>query len=367
MSRDFRLAILSDVHYAGPVEQAAGDDYEIRAIPNPFLRVWLRIYRHHVWLRHPLRQNGQMDRFLDEVGPVDLAIANGDYCCNVAAIGVSDDAAMQSARECLGKLRAKFGEKLLVNFGDHELGKLRLMGTRGGLRLESWRRATEELGLPSPSSRWDGPGELHVSRRAGFWRIRLGNYVLMNVVSTLAALPVFEQDMLPEERPAWEKLRDEHLDEIRAAFTALKPQQRVLLFCHDPTALPFLWREVFYRPLPPHPQGQKVRWVEGGDGQINLRSRLPQIEQTIIGHLHSNLFLRMSWLLSGVPAVPFLGSSVRKFSTALNQARCWKPFRVRLCQSLAGIELLKDGGYLTAKLDAEAQRPAEFQFHPLPR
>jgi hypothetical protein len=325
MSRDFRLAILSDVHYAGPAEQAAGEDYEIRAIPNPFLRVLLRMYRHHVWLRHPLRQNGLLDRFLDEVGPVDFAIANGDYCCNVAAIGVSDDAAMQSARECLGKLRAKFGDKLLVNFGDHELGKLRLMGTRGGLRLESWRRAVSELGLGS------------------FWQVRLGNYMLMNVVSTLVALPVFESDALPEEKATWERLRKEHFAEIRAAFTSLKPQQRVLLFCHDPTALPFLWRDE------------------------TVRNKLPQIEQTIIGHLHSNLFLRMSWLLSGVPAIRFLGGSVRKFSTALNQARCWKPFRVRLCPSLAGIELLKDGGYCTATLDAEARRPAEYQFHPLPR
>jgi hypothetical protein len=323
--RDFRLAILSDVHYAGTAEQAAGDDYEIRAIPNALLRLVLRMYRHHVWLRYPLRQNRQLDRFLAQVGPVDCAIANGDYTCNVAGVGVSDDAAMQSTQECLGKLRGKFEAKLLINFGDHELGKLRLMGTRGGLRLNSWRRATTELGL-NPA-----------------WRVELGNHVLLNVVSTLVALPVFANDILPEEQAEWERLREQHLVEIRAAFAALEPQQRVLLFCHDPTALPFLWRDEI------------------------VRSRLPQIEQTIVGHLHSNLFLRISRLLSGMPVIRVLGGSVRKFSTALNQAHHWRPFRVRLCPSLAGIELLNDGGFLTAELDAEALRPIRFQFHSLSR
>jgi len=368
MSRDFSLAILSDVHYACAAEQAAGDDYEIRALSNPLLRLLLRIYRHYVWLRHPLRQNGQIDRFLAAVGPVDFAIANGDYCANVAAFGLSDVAALQSARECLDKLRGSFGDNLLVNFGDHELGKLRLLGSRGGLRLESWRRATTELGLRP------------------FWRLNLGNYVLMNVVSTLAALPMFEHDLLPEERPAWEKLREEHFAEIRAAFADLQPQQRVLLFCHDPTALPFLWREVF---CPGQSENQEDRNLEIrksgnldfvpvflsskcsrgalGEGQMDLRNKLPQIEQTIIGHLHSNLFLHLSRLLSGMPVIRFLGHSVHRLSGALNEARYWRLFRVRLCPSLTGIELLKDGGYYTVKLDAEARRPAEFTFHPLRR
>jgi hypothetical protein len=40
---------------------------------------------------------------------------------------------------------------------------------------------------------------------------------------------------------------------------------------------------------------------------------------------------------------------------------------VRLCPSLAGIELLNDGGYYTAELDAEAKKPIQFQFHRLRR
>jgi hypothetical protein len=40
---------------------------------------------------------------------------------------------------------------------------------------------------------------------------------------------------------------------------------------------------------------------------------------------------------------------------------------VRLCPSLAGIELLKDGGYLTAELDPEARSPLRVHRHRLPR
>lgn len=136
MSRRFKIAVLSDIHYAGPTERTAGDDYETRGIENFLLRFVLRLYREHIWLRYPLRQNPQLDRFLAGVDSVDYVIANGDYACNVAAVGLSDDGAMERAQECFGKLRARFGGKLRANFGDHELGKLRLLGTRGGLRLE---------------------------------------------------------------------------------------------------------------------------------------------------------------------------------------------------------------------------------------
>src|ERR1043166_2585177 len=187
MTRTCTLGILSDIHYASAAEQARGSDYEWRGLANPMLRLLVRLHRRFLWLR--------------------------------------DDAACQSTRECLGKLRQKFGRNLRTNFGDHELGKISFFGGRGGMRLASWRRATEELAMEP------------------FWRIELGHYVLMGLVSSLVALPVFQPDTLPAEWPEWEKLRAEHLSEIRQAFAALQPAQRVVLFCHDPTALPFLWRE----------------------------------------------------------------------------------------------------------------------------
>src|SRR5207302_6601947 len=117
----------------------------------------------------------------------------------------------------------------------------------------------------------------------------------------------------------------------------------VILFCHDPTALPVLWREDV------------------------VREKLPQIEQTIIGHLHSNLILRQSWLLAGIPRITFLGNTACRLSSALKEARHWRPFKIRLCPSLAGIELLKDGGFYSVELDPQARQPANFLFHPLPR
>ena len=40
----------------------------------------------------------------------------------------------------------------------------------------------------------------------------------MGFVSSLVALPVFAEEMLPAERPEWERLRAEHLGELRRAF-----------------------------------------------------------------------------------------------------------------------------------------------------
>ncbi len=319
------LGILSDIHYASAPEQARGDDYEYRDLRNPLQRVLLMLSRRFIWQRRPLRQNHLLDAFLREAGPLDLVVANGDYSCDSRFVGVSDDAACQSARECLALLRQRFGPSLRATLGDHELGKVSFFGMRGGMRLASWERATRELEL------------------APFWQTTLGNYVLMGVVSSLLALPLFEADTLPEERPEWERLRAGHIAEIRRAFAALQPGQRVLLFCHDPSALPFLLREE------------------------PVQSRLPQIEHTIVGHLHSQVVLRQSRLLAGMPSLPFLGHTAGRYTAALRQARLWRPFRVRLCPSLAGLELLKDGGFYTVQLDCQGARPARFHFHRLSR
>ena len=56
-----------------------------------------------------------------------------------------------------------------------------------------------------------------------------------------------------------------------------------------------------------------------------------------------------------------------QIGVAVNEARHWKPFHVRLCPSLAGIELLNDGGYYTVELDEEPKSSAKFLFHPLKR
>src|SRR3954470_2579164 len=147
MSEIVTVAIVSDIHYASAAEQARGNDYEFRDLTNPFLRLFVRFHRRFLWLRDPLNQNYLLDRFIAEARTCNYAVANGDYSCNSAFVGLSDDAACQSAGECLAKLRQRFGERLRANFGDHELGKISFFGGRGGMRLASWRRALKDLSL----------------------------------------------------------------------------------------------------------------------------------------------------------------------------------------------------------------------------
>jgi hypothetical protein len=319
------IGIVSDIHYAGPAEQARGNDYEWRELRNPWLRLLMRFHRRWIWLRNPLDQNHLLDQFLENGQQFDYVIANGDYTCDTLNFGISDDASFESARLCLQKLRSKFPGRVRAIMGDHELGKVSFVGGRGGMRLASWRRATEELGIEP------------------FWKFEIGNYVFMGVTSSLVALPAFEADTLSAEIADWEQLRAGLREQIQRAFGELKPEQRVILFCHDPTALPFLAREEA------------------------VRGHLPQVEATVIGHLHTNLVLWKSRLLAGMPRITFLGHTARKLSAALRDARDWKAFNVRLCPAIAGVELLKDGGYLTAELDENASEPARFSFHSISR
>ena len=320
-----KLGILSDIHYAGAAERARGNDYEYRDLGNAALRHLVRLHRRHLWLRNPLEHNHLLDDFIERNLGQDLVIANGDYSCDSAFIGLCDDAAFESANECLTKLRRAFGGRLRTVQGDHEFGKFSLVGRRGGSRLESYRRATEDLKLEP------------------FWSVAADRYLLIGVSSSLLSLPANQAELLPEELPGWDRLRIGHLAEIRRAFEGLQGEERILLFCHDPTALPFLWEEPA------------------------VRSRISQIEQTIIGHLHSPLIFKLSCWLSGMPQIHFFGHTVGRLSSALAKARAWRPFNVRLCPSLAGIELLKDGGYYTATLDAVGGSPAAFELHRLLR
>ena len=322
MPARLRVAIVSDIHYASAAE-AARKEHCYAPITNPFRRWLTRQYRHWIWMRDPFAHNHLFDRFCSETSSADFAIANGDYSCDSAYVGVSDNAAFQSARECLGKLRQTFGAKLRTTIGDHEIGKKMMASDCGGLRAASYRRAIDEL-LLKP-----------------FWKLELGRYLLVGVTSTLLALPVYEAEALPDEVPQWRHWRDAHLDQIRRLFQELARTQRILLFCHDPSALPFLWSD----PV--------------------IRAKVAQIDRTIIGHLHSPLIYTQSRLLSGMPVIGFLGHTPLRLSRALREARYWKAFNPLLCPSIAGIQLRKDGGYYIAELEPESAAPARFEFHPM--
>ena len=322
--RTARLLIVSDIHYAGATERARAG-FEHRAVDDAATRMLLRFYRRFIWLAEPTEQGHLLDQFIARAGEPDLVVANGDFSCDSAFVGVSDDAACASAVECLGRLRGAFGGRFAATIGDHELGKTSLVGNKGGMRLASWERTLGELQL-KPA-----------------WRVDIGRYALLGVTSTLVGLPVFVRDILPGEHPAWDKLRAQHLAEVRDLFAGVEEGRRIVLFCHDPSALPFLAADEV------------------------VRAKLPMVEQTIVGHLHSNLFLSLSRLLAGMPPVSMFGKSIERYSVALNRARHWRPFNVRLCPALPGIQLLNDGGFYEVELDTEAMRPAKFTFRPLPR
>lgn len=318
------IAVVSDIHYASPGEIARAG-FEQRAIASRPLRWLARQYRHHLWLRDPHAHNHLIDRFVGQTADAEAVVANGDYSCDSAFVGVSDPAALESARICLDRLHTAFPGRFRPVLGDHELGKMSLFGGQGGPRLASWHASVQTL------------------RIEPFWRWEWDRFVLLGVTSTLLALPVFEPETLPDERPGWHALRESHLGQIRDSFRALSPRQRLVLFCHDPTALPFLWREGV------------------------VRSHASQIALTVIGHLHTPLVFRLSRVLAGMPRIGFLGNTVRRLTEALQQARVWRPFRVRLCPSLAGCELLKDGGFGRLELDPAAAGTARLRIVPNPR
>lgn len=322
MSDLFTILVLSDIHFASRPEIERGRT-ELHVIDNPVLRLGTFLFRYFFWMRDPAAHNHLLDQALDQAGGVDLAVANGDYSCDTAFVGMSDDAAFTSAQECLDRLREKFGDRLLLTLGDHELGKMSLFGGRGGMRLASWERARSDLDIEP------------------FWQHPVGRYLLMGVTSSIIAYPVYEPETKSEERPLWRRIREVYLKELAEAFENLHPKQSVILFCHDPTALPFL------NDLPP------------------IRRRLGQIESTIIGHLHTPVIYRLGRLLAGMPPIDFLGNAVRRMSHALHRADSWSGFNIRFCPSLAGSQLFKDGGFLKMTLDMEGDSPVQFRFHRL--
>lgn len=319
-SRKLRFLICSDLHYASDLEkQRAG--YEAAAVDHAIPRLVLKMYRRYYWLRDPFAHNHLLKRVTSPPFEPDWVIANGDYSCDSAFIGVADPPSLRSARESVGALRSRFPDKVLAIFGDHELGKMSLLGGKGGLRLKSFELAQSELKLQP------------------IWTKRFGNYLLVGITSTLAAMEIYQRETLTDERAHWNELARQHLRAIEAIFSALRPEDKVLLFCHDPTALPFLWR------LP------------------ELRARVSQIERTVIGHLHSPMILKQSRIISGLPKITFMGEAVRRITTALSKAAEWRPFKILLCPSLTGLQLTRHGGFYEMEIDSQTRTPARFQLH----
>src|SRR5438477_5105146 len=161
MGRIETVLVVSDIHYASDAEKERGMT-EFQVIRNPALRLLVRIYRHCIWRRDPFAHNDLLDRFIAAGAGADWVVANGDYSCDTAFVGLSDSPSFESARICLQKLRAGFGVKVAFTVGDHELGKTSLFGARGGLRFASWQRL-RDLELEP------------------FWRRETGPYLLLGI------------------------------------------------------------------------------------------------------------------------------------------------------------------------------------------
>lgn len=318
-----KLVVFSDVHFAGPEEQLRRG-HESRAISNPLLRWGTTLWRQWVWLRDPYAHNHRLDQLLDRNPSPDVVVANGDYTLDTAFVGVSDAAACASASTVLERLRSAYGDRVWAILGDHELGKKSLFGGHGGMRWASWEACRSRLRVP------------------GVWRHDFGRWTAMGLTSSLLALPVFEDDVLPEERNDWNAEREVLLAWVRDCFAGLPLDRRVLLFVHDPSALPFL---------------AKVPEV---------RARLGQVERTVVGHLHSPAIFGLAQTLAGAPQITGLGHSIRRYSGGLRSARCWRDFRTVLCPSPAGSELFHDGGWLEFDLDVEHGTVRQFRRHRLP-
>ncbi len=317
------LLVLSDVHRAAAMEQGRRG-FDSRAVANPFLRTFQRVYRRYVWMDDPMAHNHLLEVIVRRVPVPAWVVANGDFTLDTGFVGVSEEGAFESASEAIAILRRAYGGRLRCTMGDHDIGKKSFIGDSGGVRRRSLERCESDLGIPRL---WheDFPG----------WR-------WIGVTSTLAAWPVFRPETPDEEVSWWQANHERHLADIDRLFReATDAGLRTLLFCHDPTALPFLRR------LP------------------GVAAALPTIGGTVIGHLHTRLVLRVGRMLAGVPKVTWAGHSIRRYTAALSEARCWREFRVTLCPSPTGIQLLKDGGYLTTEWPAAGQS-VNWKAHGLP-
>lgn len=319
-----KLLVVSDLHWSGPGERQRRETSSEAPI-NPILRTVEQVWRESIWLRDPFAHNDKLNRIIALNPSADWVIANGDYTVDSAFVGLSDEAACESAELCLQTLRTAYGERVLAVVGDHEIGKFSLFGGRGGPRLESWKRIASRLQLE------------------GVWRQDFGRYAVIGVPSSLVSLPVFELELIPAERPLWEAERRRLLEQISRLFASVESGQRLLLFCHDPTALPFLYE------LP-----EVARAVNRGG-----------LEATVIGHLHSPFIFGLARRLAGVPRISWAGSTVRRHTAALSQAGLWRRFGLVFCPAPTGIELFKDGGWLTADLDPEGKVPIRWTRHRL--
>ncbi len=311
-----RLAVISDIHVLGPgeAERLQRIALDLGARHSFLARKWnralLRI-RRRLWNWHPQFRETVFLKALDDIArfDADRIVAVGDYGGDAAGVGVSDDASFESVRRVTDLLRATFPDRCRFVIGDHELGKHSTELRRGGIRLESLRRCVENLGMPA------------------WWMERVGPFHLIGLTSTLLALDLFLPEALAAEAPAWRQWRERQRDWLRATFSDLPGDARVLLFLHEPSALSFL------------------------DEIPEARARLPQIERTVLGHLHAPGLLPWLRLLARLPRLNPRYPIMRIISHGARGAHRWTAFRPVVCPAVFGAGHHFSGGVLFFETD----------------
>ena len=278
-----------------------------RAWRKGLYRVRRRFWNGHLKWRHTA-----FLRALDEVAEQrpDWVIANGDYGGDLGGVGLSHRATLDSASVVVEMIRSRFPERSRFVFGDHDLGKYSTVLRAGGIRLNSLDLGERHLQIPS------------------FWHEVDEMYHLIGVNSSLFTLDLFLPEALAEEIPEWQRRRAEHIEQVSRAFQGLPAGARVILFCHDPSALTAL-------------------------SQVPvIRRRLPQIELTVIGHLHSPTLLKLARYAARFSQFKPRYPVARIVASGLAGARHWNQFHPVVCPSTFGTGHHVAGGILLVRRTA---------------
>jgi len=306
-----RLAVISDIHVMGPGEHELDQDY-VKALGSgvgPVRRSWRCLLfraRRRLWNWHPESRHACFLKALEEIQAwhPDWVIANGDYGGDAGGVGISDDHTYESVAGAVTLMREVFPDRCHFLFGDHEIGKYSTNLRQGGIRLASLVRGEEELGLRS------------------FWREQIEDKHLIGINSSLFTLDAFLPEALVDEVPAWEARRAAHAREVAEAFASVQPDERIILFCHDPGALSFLMH------IP------------------EVHQALSLVELTVLGHLHEPRLLKLAQRLPALPGWKPRYPVARIMTDGIRNAKLWAAFNPVVCPSTFGAGHHVSGGVL---------------------
>ena len=314
-----RIAVVSDLHVAGPGEHAETRE-SVRLLGHGEgsvrrrFRRGLNRFRDRFWHWQPESRAACFVQALQHIynyNP-DYLVANGDYAGDHSGMGLSDDHTYESVNHVVSLIREIFPERSRFNFGDHDIGKYNTVRRQGGIRLRSLERGLE-LGLES------------------FWEIAHDNVLLIGVNSSLLTLELYLPEALPEEVDDWASRREAHVQQIVERFRGIEDGHRVILFSHDPSAMGLL------SSLP------------------EVRKRLSQIECTVVGHLHTPMLMGLTRMMRHVPVLKTNYPIARIVTHGARGAQDWKRFNPVVCPSTYGVGNHISGGILL--IEARSRGP----------